>query len=97
MIVDVAHTVATHYLGAGRPELAAAAAEVALKAGSYDDVPLLDLVAACDAQDKRAEADAYIARILANHDAEVEEDLPPRTAEILFRRHWTDRPGWPRS
>jgi nucleoid-associated protein YgaU len=93
MIVDVAHTVATHYLGAGRPKLAEMAAQVALKAESYEDVPLLDLVAACDAQDKRAEADAYVARILANHDAEVEEDLPPRTAEILFRRHWTDRPG----
>jgi nucleoid-associated protein YgaU len=90
MIVDVAHIVATHYLAAGRPELAVAAAEVALKAGSYEDVPLLDLVAACDAQDKRAEADAYVARILANHDAEVEEDLPPRTAEILFRRQWTE-------
>ena len=93
MIVDVAHTVATHYLAAGQPELAAAAAEVALKAGSYEDTPLLDLVAACDAQGKRAEADAYVARILANHDAEVEEDLPPRTAEILFRRQWTDRVG----
>jgi hypothetical protein len=93
MIVDVAHTVATHYLGAGQPELAETAAQVALKAGSYEDVPLLDLVAACDAQGKRAEADAYVARILANHDAEVEEDLPPRTAEILFRRQWTDRPG----
>jgi nucleoid-associated protein YgaU len=91
MIVDVAHTVATHHLAAGQPELAAAAAEVALEAGSYEDVPLLDLVAACDAQDKRAQADAYVARILANHDAEVEEDLPPRTAEILFRRQWTDR------
>jgi hypothetical protein len=93
MIVDVAHIVATHYLGARRPELAEAAAQVALKAGSYEDVPLLDLVAACDAQDNRAEADAYVARILTNHDAEVEEDLPPRTAQILFRRHWTDRPG----
>jgi hypothetical protein len=91
MIVDGAHTVATYYLAAGQPELAAAAAEVALKAGSYEDVPLLDLVAACDALDKRAEADAYVARILANHDAEVEEDLPPRTAEILFRRQWTHR------
>ena len=76
---------------AGEPELAAAAAHVALKAGSYEDVPLLDLVAACDALDNRAEADAYVARILANHDAEVEEDLPPRTAEILFRRRWTNR------
>ncbi|WP_233517704.1 LysM peptidoglycan-binding domain-containing protein [Geodermatophilus marinus] len=91
MIVDVAHTVATHHLAAGEPELAAAAAHVALKAGSYEDVPLLDLVAACDAQDNRAEADAYVARILANHDAEVEEDLPPRTAEILFRRQWINR------
>ncbi|TFV79418.1 LysM peptidoglycan-binding domain-containing protein [Blastococcus sp. CT_GayMR19] len=91
MIVDVAHTVATHHLAAGEPEVAAAAAHVALKAGSYEDVPLLDLVAACDAQDNRAEADSYIARILANHDAEVEEDLPPRTAEILFRRQWINR------
>jgi nucleoid-associated protein YgaU len=90
MIVDVAHTVATHHLGAGRPELAEVAAQVALNAGSYDDVPLLDLVAACDAQGKRAEAGAFVARILSNHDAEVEEDLPPRTAEILFRRQWTD-------
>ena len=89
MIVDVAHTVATHYLGAGEPALAADAARVALKAGSYEDVPLLDLVAACDALGYRAEADAYVSRILANHDADVEEDLPPRTADILFRRQWT--------
>lgn len=86
MIVDVAHIVATHFLGAGRPELAQAAAGVALKAGSHEDVPLLDLVAACDVQGNQAEANAYVARILANHDAEVEEDLPPRTADILFRR-----------
>lgn len=88
MIVDVAHIVATHHLAAGEPELAVSAAQVALKAGSSEDVPLLDLVAACDAQDNRAEAAAYIKRILANHDAEVEEDLPPRTAEILHRRQW---------
>jgi hypothetical protein len=87
-IVDVAHIVATHHLAAGEPENAVAAAQVALRAGSSEDVPLLDLVAACDAQDNRAEADAYVKRILANHDAEVEEDLPPRTAEILFRRQW---------
>ena len=51
---------------------------------------MLDLVAASDAQGNRAEADAYVARILANHDAEVEEDLPPRTADILFRRDRID-------
>ncbi|WP_138757696.1 LysM peptidoglycan-binding domain-containing protein [Modestobacter altitudinis] len=93
MIVDVAHTVATHYLGAGQPELAAAAAQVALRAGSFEDVPLLDLVAASDAQGNKAEADAYVSRILANHDADVEEDLPPRTAEILFRRQWPSGSG----
>jgi hypothetical protein len=92
MIVDVAHTFATHYLGAGQPEFAEAAAQVALRAG-----PTRTLQCSTSSQPAtprtRAEADAYVARILANHDAEVEEDLPPRTAEILFRRHWTDRAG----
>jgi hypothetical protein len=91
MIVDVAHLVATQHLAAREPQLAATAAQTALKAGSSDDVPLLDLVAACDAQDNRGEADSYVKRILANHDAEVEEDLPPRTAEILFRRQRLNR------
>lgn len=86
MIVDVAHLVATHHLAVGEPQLAATAARAALKAGSSDDVPLLDLIAACDAQDNRGEAEGYVKRVLANHDAEVEEDLPPRTAEFLFRR-----------
>jgi hypothetical protein len=91
MIVDVAHIIATHHLAAGEPELAERAAQVALRSGTYEDVPLLDLVAACDAQDHRAEADAYVKRILSNHDADVEEDLPPRTAEVLFRRQWINR------
>ncbi|GHE06879.1 LysM peptidoglycan-binding domain-containing protein [Klenkia taihuensis] len=86
VIVDVAHVVSTHHLGNGEPERAIAAAQVALRSGTYEDVPLLDLVAACDALGNSAEADAFVARILANHDAEVEEDLPPRTAEVLFRR-----------
>jgi nucleoid-associated protein YgaU/DNA-binding SARP family transcriptional activator len=88
MIVDVAHLVATHYLSTGRADLAAAAAQISLLADSHDDVALLDLVAAADAQGNQGEARAWIRRILANHDAEIEEDLPPRTAEILRRRHW---------
>jgi len=88
LIVDVAHIVATHHLGNGEPERAASAAQTALRSGTYEDVPLLDLVAACDAMGNRAEADAFVARILANHDAEVEEDLPPRTAQLLLRRRW---------
>ena len=90
MIVDVAHTVATHHLAAGEPDLATKAAQVALDAGSKEDVPLLDLVAACDARGHRLEAKAFVHQILANHDAEVEEDCPPRTAEVLRRRQWLD-------
>ena len=86
IVVDVAHLVATHHLGNGEPDKAMTAAQVALRSGTFEDVPLLDLVAACDALGNRAEADAYVARILSNHDAEVEEDLPPRTASILYRR-----------
>jgi hypothetical protein len=92
MIVDVAHLVATHHLAAGEPAFARAAAQTALTAGSSDDIALLDLVAVCDAEGNRAEADLYVQRIMANHDAEVEEDLPPRTASILHRR-WMGRAG----
>jgi nucleoid-associated protein YgaU len=93
MIVDTAHTVADRHLGAGEPELAAKAAQVALRAGAYDDVPLLDLVAACLAQEHEAEAEAYVRQLLSNSGVEREEDLQPRTAEVLFRlrRRWRDR------
>jgi hypothetical protein len=93
MIVDTAHTVATHHLAAGEPELAAKAARVALRSGTYEDLPLLDLVRACLTLGKDAEAEAYVQQILTNHDAEVEVDLPPRTAEVLLRLKgaWTDR------
>jgi hypothetical protein len=88
MIVDLAHTVATHHLAAGEPEQAAAAAQIALRAGSSEDTPLLDLVAACQARGEHAQAESYIKQIMANHDAEDEEDLPPRTYEVLRRRRW---------
>jgi hypothetical protein len=93
MIVDTAHTVAIHHLGAGEPERAAKAAQVALRSGSREDVPLLDLVRACMAMDKQAEAEAKVQQLLHNNDAEVEEDLPPRTAEVLFRlrKQWVGR------
>jgi len=93
MIVDVAHLVATHHLAAGDPAQAAAAAQVSLLAGSRDDIALLDLVAANDAAGHQAEAEQYVARILANHDADVEEDLPPRTYDVLRRRRWLPQTG----
>ncbi|MHA3700746.1 LysM peptidoglycan-binding domain-containing protein [Jatrophihabitans sp. YIM 134969] len=86
MIADTANTVATHHLAAGEPRRAAAAAQVALRAGSSEDTPLLNLMLACDAQGNRAEGDVYKLRIMANHDAEVEEDLPPHTFLVLNRR-----------
>ena len=49
------------------------------------DICLLDLVWACDAQDRRAEGDAYADQIRANH-GEVLEDCPPRTFQLLMRR-----------
>ena len=93
MIVDTAHTVAIHHFGAGEPQLAAKAAQIALRSGTYEDVPLLDLVQACLAMQQEAEAESYVKLIMNNHDAEVEEDLPPRTAEVLFRlrRQWNER------
>ena len=77
MIVDLAHTVATHHLAAGEPEAAASAAQIALRAGSSEDTPLLDLVAACQARGQQAQAESYVKMIMANHDADDEEDLPP--------------------
>ena len=81
--------------GRGGAELAAKAAQVALRAGAYDDVPLLDLVAACLAQEREAEAETYVRQLLSNSGVEREEDLQPRTAEVLFRmrRRWRDRAG----
>ena len=93
MIVDTAHTVADYHLGAGEPARAAEAAQVALRGGAYDDVPLLDLVAACLAQQQQAEAESYVQQLLSNAGVEREADLQPRTAEVLsrLRRRWHDR------
>ena len=88
MISDVSHIVATHYLAINEPEKAAAAAQVALKAGSHEDTALLDAAGGCFDAGNRAEGASYIKRIMARHGAEEEEDLPKRTYEILLRRGW---------
>jgi nucleoid-associated protein YgaU len=93
MIVDTAHIVADRHLGAGEPELAAKAAQVALRAGSYSHVPLLDLVAACLEQEKDTEAESHVRQLMMNAGVEREEDLDPRTYEVLvrLRRRWRPR------
>ena len=88
MVVDVAHIVATDALANDDLPTAETAARAALRAGDTGDIALLDLVAVCDAAGRNAEASAYVQRVLDNHDAEVEEDLPPRTYQVLRRREW---------
>jgi hypothetical protein len=80
--------VATRALADGEPARARVAAEVAPRSGARDDQALLDLVAVSHAEGNLAEADGYVRRIMANHDAAVEEDLPPRTSDILRRHRW---------
>jgi len=92
MIADVAHLLATHHLAADEPEPAAAAAQVALTAGSAADEVLLDLVAACHAQGDEDGGDGYVKKIMRNHAADAEEDIPTRTYEILLRRGWLPKP-----
>lgn len=92
MIADVAHLLATHHLAADEPEAAAAAAQVALMAGSAADEVLLDLVAACHARGDEDGGDGYVSKIMRNHAADTEEDIPTRTYEILLRHHWLPKP-----
>ena len=87
-IVDVAHLVATHALATGDLELARTAAQTALRGGDVGDTGLLDMVAVCDAAGHRAEAASCVQQILEHHNAEVDEDLPPRTYDVLRRRQW---------
>ena len=87
-IIDVAHTVATAALADGDTVTAQHAVDVALSVGPADDRPLLDQAAVLDAEGRHAELAATVRRIRAHHEAEVEEDLPPRTYEILLRHGW---------
>ena len=90
LVADAAHTVATHHLAAGEPERAAAAAQVALLAGSQGDDVLLDLVTACHARGDQDSGDLYVRRIVDNH-GEVEEDIPPATYDYLLTKGWLPR------
>lgn len=94
MVVDVAHLVTTHFLATGHTMRARAACEVALSTGSSDDIALLDIAATYQAAGRFNEMEATISRILVNNEKKIEEDLPPRTYEVLLRlrqRHWAQR------
>jgi nucleoid-associated protein YgaU len=95
MIVDAAHTVSTYCLGAGEPERAIDAAQVALSTGTYDDTPFLDLIKANLDLGREVEAEGWVQQLLVSNGAEIEEDLPRRTAEVLFRlqKQWRHLAG----
>lgn len=83
MIADTSHTVASHHLRGGNHAKAHDAASVSLNAAGQDDVALLDLVAAAQMAGDEATASAYVTRVLFNNEAEMPEDLPPRTFAFL--------------
>lgn len=87
-IVEVAHLVATRALAEGDIEQARWAAQTAIDTGAADDRPLLDLAAAYDAEGREAELAAAVRRVRDHHDAEVEEDIPARTYDVLLRKGW---------
>lgn len=87
-VVDAAHLVATAALAEGDVTGAQHAVDVSLSVGPADDRPLLDQAAILDAQGRHGELAATVRRILDHHEAEVEEDLPPRTYEILLTHGW---------
>jgi hypothetical protein len=86
MIVDVAHTVATHHLAASEPAQAMAAARAGSLASSQDDRLWLDLIATPDALGEVVEADRVIAQLIARYDAYDLTDLAPTTYRAIQRR-----------
>lgn len=93
MIADTAHTVAVHFHAVGDPLHAAEAAKVALLAGGPTDAALLDLAEACYAMGQDGEAARWLQELMVKHEAEVEEELPRRTYDVLLRKGWLGKAG----
>lgn len=81
---------ATHALATNNTEQARHVSEIAESTGASDDITLLDLIAINYTEGHDSQAQALVQRILINNDAEIEEDLPPRTFDVLhkLRRQW---------
>ncbi|RBY97569.1 SARP family transcriptional regulator [Blastococcus sp. TF02-8] len=84
-VCDVAHQVVTATLADGDLAAAATASAAALLVASDDEQVLLDAMWVAFHQGNRAEAETYVARIVAIHDGEDEMDLPMSTAETINR------------
>jgi nucleoid-associated protein YgaU/DNA-binding SARP family transcriptional activator len=92
-ICDVAHQAVTAALAAGDLATALTAAATALLVAPDDEKVLLDAMWVAYHQGNRAEAEAYVARIVDVHDGDDEMDLPLSTAEVVnrARRLFLDR------
>ena len=92
-IVDVSHIVHLHHLEQQNLPAARAAAELALRAAPYEEIPRLDLVAVMQAEGHHEEANLYLREGICNRndDSDGPEDLPPRTANIVQDRGWLHR------
>ncbi|MBE7190700.1 hypothetical protein [Jatrophihabitans endophyticus] len=87
-IVDVANIVVTRALDEGDLLLARRVAEKSAAIESGSDRPLLDLAAVCEAEGRTAELGATVRRIVTQHGAVVEEDVPADTYNVMLRRGW---------
>ncbi len=89
----MAHQVVTAALDDDDVEAARTASATALLVAPDDEEVLLDAMRVAYREGNRAEAETYVARIVAVHDGEDEMDLPMSTAETInrARRQFLDR------
>ncbi|SNR79469.1 LysM peptidoglycan-binding domain-containing protein [Blastococcus mobilis] len=92
-VCDVAHQVVAVALADDDLAAAVTASATALLVAPDDEQVLLDAMWVAYHQGNRAEAETYVARIVAIHDGEDEMDLPMSTAETInrARRQFLDR------
>jgi DNA-binding SARP family transcriptional activator len=84
-VCDVAHLVVTSALSDGDLGAARAASNAALRVAPDDERVLLDAMWVAFRDGSRAEAEAFVARIVAANDGEDEMDLHLSTAEAIGR------------
>lgn len=84
-VCDVAHLVITSALSEGDLAAARAASGAALRVAPDDEKVLLDAMWVAFRDGNRAEAEAFVARIVAANDGEDEMDLHLSTAETIAR------------
>jgi hypothetical protein len=89
-IVDVAHLVTTRSLRDGEVDVARAAAELAVRAAPYEEIPRLDLAAVATAEGHLHEAARIVRDDICNRsdDGLPPTELPERTERIIRARAW---------